>query len=109
MKCLTDVCSDFHNYETDRNSTNLVYPKVPVEEHRHILREEAEAAVTKLEMGVNSIPVEYVKAGGEAIIDVLALMCNKIWRQENGRRHGLKERRFATGPELQNYQPYQPS
>ena len=53
-------------------------------EHHHILREEVEAAVKALKMeksaGVNNIPAELVQAGGEATIDILTSICNKIWK-----------------------------
>ena len=43
-----------------------------------------EAAVKALNMGksagVNNIPAELVQAGGEAMIDILTAICNKIWK-----------------------------
>ena len=30
--------------------------------------------------GVDNIPAELVQAGGEAIIDILTAICNKIWK-----------------------------
>ncbi|KAJ8343160.1 hypothetical protein AAFF_G00243470 [Aldrovandia affinis] len=30
--------------------------------------------------GVDNIPAELLQAGGEAIIDVLTIICNKIWQ-----------------------------
>ena len=42
-----------------------------------------EAAVKALKMGksagVDNIPAELVQAGGEAMIDILTTICNKIW------------------------------
>ena len=59
-------------------------PQIPDEEHHPILREEVEAAVKALKMGklagVDNIPAELVQAGGEAIIDILTTICNKIWK-----------------------------
>ena len=50
--------------------------------HHPILREEMEAAVKALKMGksagVDNIPAEVVQAGGEAMIDILTAICNKI-------------------------------
>ena len=58
-----------------------------------------ETAVKALKMGksagVDNIPAELVQAGGEAMIDILTAICNKIW----------KERQLAAVPELQNHQP----
>ena len=49
-----------------------------------ILREEVEAAVKSLKKGksagVDNIPSELVQAGGEAMIDMLLIICNKIWQ-----------------------------
>ena len=49
-----------------------------------ILLEEVEAAVKSLKkgksVGVDNIPSELVQAGGEAIIDMLLIICNRIWQ-----------------------------
>ena len=49
-----------------------------------ILREEVEAALKLLKKGksagVDNIPSELVQAGGEAMIDMLLIICNKIWQ-----------------------------
>ena len=54
------------------------------EEYHHILWEEVEAAVKMLKMGksagMDNIPAELVQAGGEAMIDILTTICNKIWK-----------------------------
>ena len=46
--------------------------------------EEVEAAVKSLKKGksagVDNIPSELVQAGGEAMIDMLLIICNKIWQ-----------------------------
>ena len=92
----TEYCSDLYNYETDGDPIVLDCPQIAEEEHHPILREEVEAAVKALKMGesagVDNIPAELVQAGGEAMIDILTLICNKIsrfGRQENGRPHEL--------------------
>ena len=80
----TEYCSDLYNYETDRDPIILDCPQIPDEEHHPILREEVEAAVKALKMGksvgVDNIPAELVQAGGEAMIDILTAICNKIWK-----------------------------
>ena len=59
-------------------------PQIPDAEHHPILREEVEAAVKARKMGksagVDNIPAELVQAGGEAMIDILTTICNKIWK-----------------------------
>ena len=80
----TEYCSDLYNYEADRDQIVLDCPQIPDEEHRPILREEVEAAVKALKIGksagVDNIPAELVQEGGEAIIDILTSICNKIWK-----------------------------
>ena len=80
----TEYCSDINNYETDEDPIVLDCPQIPDEEHHPILREEVEAAVKALKMGesagVDNIPAELVQAGGEAMIDILTAICNKIWK-----------------------------
>ena len=80
----TEYCSDLYNYETDGDPVVFECPQIPDEEHHPILREEVEAAVKALKMGksagVDNIPAELVQAGGEAMIDTLTAICNKIWK-----------------------------
>ena len=80
-----------------------------------------EAAVKTLKMGksagVDNIPAELVQAGGEAMIDILTAICNKIgktgeWPTTLTQSLVItlpKERQLAAVPELQNHQPYQSS
>ena len=80
----TEHCSDLYNYKTDWDSKVLDCPQITDEEHHPILREEVEAAVKALKMGtsagVDNIPAELVQARGEAMIDILTAICNKIWK-----------------------------
>ena len=80
----TEYCSDLYNYETDGDPIVLDFPQIPDEEHHPILREEVEAAVKALKMGksagVDNTTAELVQAGGEAMIDILTSICNKIWK-----------------------------
>ena len=85
-----------------------------------ILREEVEAAVKALKKGksagVDNIPGELVQAGGEAMVNVLTTICNKIW--QTGRMadtldaitgdHTPQERQLATMSELPHHQPNKP-
>ena len=78
----TEYCSALYNYETEGNPQVLDCPQIPDKEYHPILREEVEAAVKALKMGksasVDNIPAELVQAGGEAVIDILISICNKI-------------------------------
>ena len=80
----TESCSDIYNYVTNGDPIVLDCPQIPDEEHHPILREEVEATVKALKMGksagVDNIPAELVQAEGEAMIDILTSICNKIWK-----------------------------
>ena len=116
----TEYCSDLYNYETDGDPIVFNCPEIPDEEHHPFLREKVEAAVKALKMGksagVDNIQAELVQAGGEAMIDILTSICNKICKTEEwpttwtqSRYHTPKESQLAAVPELQNHPPYQPS
>ena len=72
-------------YETAGDSIVLDCPQIPDEEHHPILREEVAAAVKALKMGksadVDNKPAELVQVGGEAMIDILTSICNKVWKR----------------------------
>ena len=81
MKSLTDGQStaDLYNYETDGDPTVLDCPQIPDEEHHPNLREVKEMNMGK-SAGVDNITAKLVQAGGEAMIDILTSICNKIWK-----------------------------
>ena len=103
----TDYCSDLYNYETEGNPIVLDCPQISDEDHHPILREEVETGVKALKMGksagVANIPAELVQAGGEAMIDILTTICNKIWKTREWPTtwtyHTSKERQLAAVPE----------
>ena len=72
-----------------------------------ILREEVEAAVKSLKKdksaGVNNIPSERVQAVGEAMIDMLLVICNKIWHTGEWPRP-LTQSLITTHPKKGNLQ-----
>ena len=85
-----------HTEEVDRVLFQIVYthnnrrsegarcPSPTNNDSYTILVEEVEAALKSLEKGksagVDNIPSELVQAGGEAMIDMLLIICNKIWQ-----------------------------
>ena len=84
LKMWTEYCSELYTH------TPTGYPKVQDvppsinNDSYPILQEEIEAAV-KLpkkgkSAGVDNIPSQLVQAGGEAMIDMLLIICNKIWQ-----------------------------
>ena len=56
----------------------------PINDSYPILREEVEAAIKSLKKGksagMDNIPSELVQSGGEAMIDMFLIICNKIWQ-----------------------------
>ena len=84
------------------------------------LWEEVEATVKSLKkgksVGVDNIPSELVQAGGKAMIDMLLIICNKIWGTGEWPipysvpyHHSPKERQPTTMTKLQYHQPDQSS
>ena len=72
-------------YHTTTGDPNVLDVPPPINNDSYpILREEVEAAVKSLKKGkwagVDNIPSELVQAGGEAMIDMLLIICNKIWQ-----------------------------
>ena len=81
------------NYESCGDNNELDCSQPPEEDLQPILCEEVEIAVASLKKGksgeVDNIPAEPVKAGGEAMKDVLTEICNRIWRTGEWPTHGL--------------------
>ena len=81
------ACERNDKLETRENydHPNVLDVPPPTNNDSHpILREEVEAAVKSLKKGkwagVDNIPLELVLAGAEAMIDILLIICNKIWQ-----------------------------
>ena len=83
-----------------------------------ILREEVEAAVKSLKRGksagVDNIPAELVQEGGEAMVDTLLIIRNKIWQTGGtaytidpvSSHHPPQKWQFTAMPALPHHQPY---
>ena len=93
-KCLTEeqdilkrwkeYCSELYTHTTTGDPKVLdVSPSINNDSYP-ILREEVKAAVKSLKKdksaGVDNIPSELVQAEGEAMIDMLLIIFNKIWQ-----------------------------
>ena len=80
----TQYCSELYSYETTGDQTVLNVSQSTNTSNDSILREEVITAVKALKAGksagVDNIPAELVKAGGDSTIDMLHLICNKIWQ-----------------------------
>ena len=79
----TEYCSDLYNHDTQGDRAVLTGPHFTNQDDLPVLRE-VEAAVTSLKKGksagVDNIPAELEQAGREAVIDVLHIICSKIWQ-----------------------------
>lgn len=80
----TEYCKDLYNTKTTVDPTVLqTEPHTNEEEEFNILRSEVERAVKELKAGkspgVDNIPAELLKAGGDTTIDILHQICNNIW------------------------------
>ena len=80
----TEYCSELYNHKTDGDPSVLNCPQATENEQLPILHEEVEAAVKTLKKGKSpgsdNIPAELVQAGGDALINTLTTICNKIWQ-----------------------------
>lgn len=80
----TEYCSELYNHPTKGDPAVTISPPSTNENTHPILREEVEAAVKSLQKGksagADNIPAELIQAGGEAMIDALTHICNKIWQ-----------------------------
>ena len=80
----TEYGSELYNYKVSGESSVLKCHQTDTEDDHPILRREVEAAVQSLKKGksagVNNIPAELVRAGGEDVITALTTICNKIWQ-----------------------------
>ena len=84
LKRWTEYCSELYTHTTTGDPKVLdILPPINNDSYP-ILREEVEAVVKSLKngksAGVDNIPSELVQAGGEAMIDMLLIICNKIWQ-----------------------------
>ena len=73
-------------YPPSGDNTVLGCSRPPEEDLQPILRVEVETAVALHKKGksagVDNIPADIVQAGGETMIDVLTMICDRIWRIE---------------------------
>ena len=84
LKRLTEYCPELYTHSTTGDPKVLDVPPPTNNDSYPILREEAEAQVKSLKngrsAGMHNIPSELVQAGGEDMIDMLLIICNKIWQ-----------------------------
>ena len=92
-KCFTEerdilkmwYCSELCTHTRTTGDPKVLNVPPPVSNDSYpILQDKVEAAVKSLKKGksagVDNIPSEQVQAGGEAMTDMLLIICNKIWQ-----------------------------
>ena len=82
LKRWTEYCSELYTHTTTGDPKVLDVPPPTNNDSYLILRGDVESAVKSPKKGkstgVDNIPSELVQAGGEAMIDMLLIICNKI-------------------------------
>ena len=80
----TEYCSEFYNYQINADPSVLTCQESANDDDHPILSEEVEAGTRALKngkaAGVDNIPAELIKHGGETVPDMLTNICNEIWR-----------------------------
>ena len=80
----TEYCSELYNHQNKGDPNVLLCQESNNDDDFPILKEEVEAAIKSLKSGksagIDNIPAELIKHGGEAVTDVLTRICNKIWQ-----------------------------
>ena len=80
----TEYCPELYNHQTQGDSTVLTCQESTNDDDHPILREEVEIGIRSLKdgkaAGVDNIPAELIKHGGEAVTNILWKICNKIWQ-----------------------------
>ena len=111
-KCLTEeqeilsrwkeCCSEQYNYKSYGDNKVLDCSQHPEEDLKPICHQIAVAALKKgKSAGVDNLPAELIQTGGETMINVLTKICNKIWKQDNGRLQSM----IIPCPKKGNLQP----
>ena len=84
LKRWTEYCSELYNYRATGDPEVLNVPLATNNANHPILCEEVEAAVKSLRKGksagVDNIPAKLLQQGGEAMVNALLIICNKIWQ-----------------------------
>ena len=81
LKRWTEYCSELYTHTTTGDPKVLDVPPPINNDSYPILQEKVEVAVKSLKKGKSAgVDTELVLAGGEAMIDMLLIICNKIWQ-----------------------------
>ena len=79
-----EYCSELYNHRIDGYPTVLHCKQPSNSNYCPILQSEVGAATKFLKKGtateVNNIPAKLIQSGGDTLIDILTINCNKIWQ-----------------------------
>ena len=91
LKRWTEYCSELYTHVSTGDPKVVDVPPPINNDSYPVPLEEVEAAVKSLKKGksagVNKIPSELVQAGGEAMINMLLVICNTIWQTREWPTH----------------------
>lgn len=80
----TEYSSELYNFQSRGDPGVLNVREWTNEDDYPVLREEVEAAIRSRKIrksaAVDNIPAELLKHGGESVVDILTIICNKIWQ-----------------------------
>lgn len=88
LKRWSEYCADLYNIELHPDVSILQeqLPPKSEEESPSILKEEIEASIKSLKPGkspgIDNIPAELIKAGGDMITEIYLSLCQKIWQHK---------------------------
>ena len=73
-------CSDLYNYPIKTDHSKLHNTREEdAEQPLSILKEEVNDIRTEKSPGIDNVPGELIKGGGEALCDILTKLCQNIW------------------------------
>ena len=81
----TEYCKDLYNYpiKTDRAKVETDNSRQDDEQSLPILKSEVIHAIQSLKNGkspgIDNVPSELLKGGGEALHDIITKLCQKVW------------------------------
>ncbi|KAI8509548.1 hypothetical protein Bbelb_133960 [Branchiostoma belcheri] len=86
----SEYCKELYNYELHPDTTKLdsahETEEGEVEEDLPVLRDEVADAVRNMKSGkspgVDNVPAELLKHGGEPVVNIYTVLCQKIWKEK---------------------------
>ena len=93
MERWTEYYKYLYNYPIKTDHSKLHNTREEdAEQSLPILKEEVINAIRTLKNeklpGIDNMPAELIKGGGEALCDIFNKLCQNIWSKTNGLKHG---------------------